>query len=123
VLIVPHGAAHALPFHVLPFDGQPFGLGRTVAYLPSASVLQWRTEAPPGPLPERILVVGNPSLDLPAAREEAQRIAAQFADPVLLLEGAATEAAVRAQIAQAPLVHLATHGILYAESPLLGSPL
>lgn len=81
-------------------------------------MLQWRPTGDPGPLPERILVVGNPTLDLPAAHEEATVIAAQFADPVLLLEDQATEAAVRAQITTAPLVHLATHGLLDAESPL-----
>ncbi len=118
LFIVPHGAAHALPFQAIPFDDAPLGLRRTLTYLPSASVLQWRSAGDRGPLPERILVVGNPTLDLPAARDEAQRIAAQFADPVLLLEDQATEAAVRAQIATAPLVHLATHGILDAESPL-----
>ena len=118
LLIVPHGTAHALPFQALPFDGEPLGLHRTLTYLPSASVLQWRPTGAPRPLPERILVVGNPTLDLPAAREEATVIAAQFADPVLLLEDQATEAAVRARIADAPLVHLATHGLLDAESPL-----
>ena len=118
LLIVPHGAAHVLPFQALPFDGAPLGLQRTLSYLPSASVLQWRPTGDPSPPPERILVVGNPTLDLPAAREEAIVIAALFADPALLLEDQASEAAVRARIADAPLVHLATHGILDAESPL-----
>jgi CHAT domain-containing protein len=118
LLIVPHGVAHALPFQSLPFDGVPLGLQRPLSYLPSASVLQWRPTGDPGPRPERILLVGNPTLGLPAAREEATAIAAQFAEPVVLLEDQATEAAVRAHIGDAPLVHLATHGLLDTESSL-----
>jgi hypothetical protein len=68
LVIVPHGAAHVLPFHALPFDGAPLGLSRTVSYLPSASALQWMETAPTGPLPKRVLAVGNPAGDLPAAR-------------------------------------------------------
>ncbi len=118
VIVVAHGAAHALPFHVLPFDGAPLGVNRTVTYLPSASALQWIAQEPVGPLPERILVVGNPSGDLPSAGREAEFVAKQFGDAILLLEGNATEAAVRQYIAYAPLVHFATHGTLDEETAL-----
>ena len=121
VVIVPHGPAHALPFHALPFDGSPLGLQREVTYLPSASVLQWMVPPAAGPVPDRILVVGNPTKDLPAARGEAEFVARLFPQAVLLLEDEATEAAVRGEIARAPLLHFATHGNLDDESPLNSS--
>jgi CHAT domain-containing protein len=116
--IVPHGAAHLLPFHALPFDGVPLGDARTVSYLPSASVLQWQpVYADVAPIGDDILVVGNPTRDLPSASREAEYVASQFANATLLLEGAATEAAVRAHLPTAPLIHLATHGTLDAIEP------
>jgi CHAT domain-containing protein/tetratricopeptide (TPR) repeat protein len=118
ITIVPHGAAHLLPFHALPFDGAPLGAARTVSYLPSASVLQWQSnDESAAVIGDEILVVGNPTLDLPSARTEAEFVARQFTNATLLLEGAATEAAVRAHLPTAPLVHLATHGTLDAVEP------
>lgn len=58
IIVVPHGAAHALPFHILPFDGAPLGANRTVTYLPSASALQWLAPEPIGPLPSVFLWSG-----------------------------------------------------------------
>lgn len=121
LVFVPHGAAHALPFHALPFDGVPLAVHRSVSYLPSASVLQWLTDDGAEALPDRILVVGNPTRDLPAARGEAEFVARQFPQAVLLMEDAATEEAVRAEIAKAPLLHFATHGTLDEETPLNSS--
>lgn len=122
VIFVPHGAAHALPFHALPFDGDPLAATRAVSYLPSASVLQWRRRRDDPALPERILVVGNPTKDLPAARAEAEFVARQFSSgATLLLEDEASAEVVRARLGQSPLLHFATHGVLDAQAPLNSS--
>ena len=121
LLIVPHGAAHLLPFHVLPFEGEALATHRTLSYLPSASALQWLPERETEALIERILVVGNPTLDLPAATREAQFVAQLFPQATLLIEQQATETAVRAAIPGMPLLHFATHGILDDVMPLNSS--
>jgi len=121
VIIVPHGAAHMLPFHALQFDGAPLGNLRAVSYLPSASTLQWLPEATSGRTADRVLVVGNPTLDLQWAEQEARFVAAQFSDASVLIGADATEAAVRAGMPGAALLHFATHGRLDAVAPLNSS--
>lgn len=121
ILIVPHGALHLLPFHLLPADDDVLAAAHNLSYLPSASTLQLLEPHDATPMLDRILVVGNPTGDLPSARAEAEFVAAQFPDAVLLLEDAATEPAVRAQLPGMPLVHFATHGTLDARSPLNSS--
>ncbi len=121
LLIVPHGAAHLLPFHVLPFEGEPLATHRSLSYLPSASALQWLPQRDDEAVMERILVVGNPTLDLPAATREAQFVAELFPQATLLVEQQATETAVRDAIPGMPLLHFATHGILDEAMPLNSS--
>ncbi len=41
LIVVPYGASHLLPFHALPFDGQPLAVSHTVSYLPSVNTLQF----------------------------------------------------------------------------------
>lgn len=121
IVIVPHGPLHLLPFHLLPLNGELLCDARDVSYLPSASTLALFHRRDATPELDRILVVGNPTCDLPSSRVEAEFVAAQFPDAVLLLEDAATETAVRAQLPGMPLLHFATHGTLDAESPLNSS--
>ena len=135
VLIVPYGASHQLPFHALPWHGQPLAMSHTVSYLPNASMLQFArhtsVERPP-----RLLAVGSPARmsyltqvgssrqaapDLPAAAVEAAYVASMFEGSVLLLHERATEAAVIEHLGHCSLLHLATHGYLSSEAPLLSS--
>jgi CHAT domain-containing protein len=133
MLIVPFGIAHLLPFHALPYAGRPLGEGRTVAYLPSASSLPFLR---PGPLAhrERALAVGNPAnmvfrpedggpeltlAPLQAAEAAAALVAGLFPQGLALLGSRTTEAEVRAHLRDDPIVHLATHGYLSEEAPLL----
>lgn len=134
LIIVPHGAAHALPFHALPWQGQPLALTHTISYLPNASALQFlRPDA--ASHPAQILAVGNPAQmsfqppfgarlaapPLPAAAAEAAYVASLFPQHTLLLDTQASEAAVRAQIERYPLLHFATHGYLSEDAPLLSA--
>ncbi len=120
VMIVPYGAAHILPFHALPFDGQPLIASHTVSYLPSASALQFLGHEKQGWLTDRILAVGNPTGDLPKAATEAAFVASLFNQHALLGE-AATEQAVRERISDCPILHFATHGKLSEDAPLASS--
>jgi CHAT domain-containing protein len=134
LIITPHGAAHALPFHALPWQGQPLGVTHTISYLPNASALQFlRPDAPINAT--HVLAVGNPANmsfepplgvrvsapSLPAAAAEAATVAALFPEHTLLLDAQATEAAVRAEIERYPLLHFATHGYLSEDAPLLSA--
>jgi CHAT domain-containing protein len=137
LIIVPYGAAHLLPFHVLPWDGQPLALARAVSYLPSASFLQFTGHRRrPTPGRDGILAVGNPSAmasrvrfdsvpesqpPLPAAEAEAHVVAGLFPNGQALTGAQATKPAVMAAVGRFPLLHFATHGVLSDESPLLSS--
>lgn len=135
LVVVPYGPAHLLPFHVLPWEGAPFGATRSLSYLPSASTLQFLRRD--GPLrADRALAVGNPEgmvyrppggggevalQPLPGAEAEAAYVASLFPQGRALLGPAATGEALRAGIAGCPVIHLATHGYLSAEAPLLSA--
>ncbi|HVM00681.1 MAG TPA: CHAT domain-containing protein [Egibacteraceae bacterium] len=133
VIVVPATATHAMPFHALPWHGRPLAATHAVSYLPSASSLRFLPTPEGGPA-DRALCVGDPAgaawqelpgqaagpaKPLPAAAVEAAFVAALFPDARLLVGGAATEPAVREVIGSYPVVHLAAHGQLSDEAPLL----
>jgi CHAT domain-containing protein len=121
LIVVPHGAAHILPFQALPFvGGEPLATTHAISYLPSASVLQFLKVGEPGPLPERILAVGNPTKDLTEAATEATYVASLFGQSALVGDEA-TELEVLKRIAHSALLHFATHGKLSEEAPLNSS--
>jgi CHAT domain-containing protein len=136
LLIVPYGAAHQLPFHILPWQGEPLIATHTVAYLPSASTLQFVRQSRSGTLPDTLLAVGNPAAmayqppfgappeplpPLPAAEVEAKHVAALFPQGRALLGADATVAAVREALPRYSLLHFATHGHLAEDNPLLSA--
>jgi CHAT domain-containing protein len=108
-----------------------------VRYLPSASLVALTTPDGAGAAQspaswEGALVVGDPEAmrltdpvsglsapapPLPGARVEAAHVAATLPDARLLLGRDATEEAVRASLASAPVVHLATHGLVDRDNP------
>jgi CHAT domain-containing protein len=135
LIIVAYGAAHSLPFHILPWDGQPLIRSHAVSYLPSASALQF-LEQRQTDLPQRMLAVGNPSSmayrppdggtptplnPLQAAEKEARIVASLFHEGRLLVGAEATKPTVVELLNEYPLLHLATHGYLSEEAPLLSA--
>jgi CHAT domain-containing protein/tetratricopeptide (TPR) repeat protein len=130
VMIVPHGAAHYLPFHLLPLAGELFGARHTLSYLPTASILKYIAR-PWNGIGASVLVVGNPSnmrLDnpsgtmgqnLPYAETEASMVASFFADadPPLIGKNASRDQVVKLMQVRRVL-HFATHGHLDAEPAL-----
>jgi CHAT domain-containing protein len=138
LIIVPSGEAYLLPFHALPWRGQPLGSVRTVTYLPSSSALQFRRVNPDQTRAPRILAIGNPSnmsyqdvghpaprrfSPLPAAETEAVYVASLFPGSKALTGGDANDASVRSEISSYTMLHFATHGHLSATAPLLSAVL
>lgn len=119
IYFVPSSRLHLVAFHALPFGDSFLGATHQSSYLPSASTLQYlsRPQLPDEP---RLLAIGNPTGDLAAATAEAAAVARLYGQ-VALLEGQATEMAVRQALGQAQLLHLATHGMLSEEAPLASS--
>lgn len=117
LLIVPHGPLHYLPFQAL-HNGHHFLLyDYEISYLPSSSLLPYCQ----GPVPagNNTLVIGYSNQGhLPHTIQEANQIAQHWPQTTLLLENQATLAALRAQIGQCRLVHLATHGQFRPDNPL-----
>ena len=76
---------------------------------------------------ERLLSVGNPRFDreefkdlpdLPAAKLEAERIAALYTSPVILSGASATREAVAREMTKAGVIHLALHSVVNEQMPL-----
>lgn len=147
LIVVPAGATHLLPFHALSFRGAPLGTVRSVSVCPSAAILPSLRERPPQRGTGRPLVVGNPSgmrfrpqvgdytvksrpglqftafdeagsaPDLPGAAAEVEWIGSRLAGASVLTGEQATAKAVRELLPEAPVVHLATHGLLVEAAP------
>jgi len=119
LVFVPYSTLHLLPFHALPFQSEALGFSKNIAYLPSASVLQF-LDKKSSPTNLNMLAVGNPTGDLSASELEASFVADLFqATPLLNVQ--ATEHAVRKKLNAANLMHFATHGNLSEEAPLQSS--
>jgi tetratricopeptide (TPR) repeat protein len=111
VVFIPHNALFLVPFAALQKDDGAYLIEHhTIRIAPSIQVLQLtgqqRQRRRQGI--ENALVVGNPTNDLPAAEREAKTIARLFQTRPLL-GTQATKTAVLQRIAQAQVIHMATH--------------
>lgn len=118
LLIVPHGALHALPFNAL-WDGRRHLIESCeIVYAPSVSMLAHL--APSGKAvepPLGALVVGVPDRLAPWIETEAQQVAAVLGvSPVIGRE--ATTDRVSRDVAGRDIVHLACHGRFSPDRPL-----
>lgn len=122
--IVPHGLLHQVPFHAL-YDGQHYLLEEwVISYAPSATVFalcQQRRINDTG----AAIVVGVPDAQLPAVEREVHLVAAalrhQGRAVRLLLNDAATVAALTPLTDQAGIVHIASHGLFRGDNPLFSA--
>ncbi len=115
------------PLHYLPFSALPLGNGRrlidthSLRLLPSASVLAYLpNQSQTG---QGVLVLGNPdlgdpSLDLPYAQQEASALGQILKDSQVLLRNEATETVIKRFGSGFTRVHLASHGMVDPENPL-----
>jgi tetratricopeptide (TPR) repeat protein len=135
LVIVPGGALGLVPFAALPIaddDHQPLGLRYALRYAPSFATLALAdAEAKRRPDPRtsgwaHSIVLGDPVMPNARDRDGAELLfgplanarseATWLADSLRispLLDAAATEDTVRSLLPNAPLVHLATHGLAY----------
>lgn len=131
VIFIPQDALFLVPFAALrDTSGRYLIEQQTIATAPSIQTLalthQQKRTANQKQQPGRALIVGNPAMPkmtlaasgvakplaaLPGAEVEAKALAKLFQTPALI-GASATEAKVKAQMPQATLIHLATHGLL-----------
>jgi CHAT domain-containing protein/tetratricopeptide (TPR) repeat protein len=137
IVVEPHGALWLLPFATLLAPDDTWLADRwPLLYSPSARVLEEIRHEPDYGTPNdlKALVVGNPAMPkvplqdgltirlkpLPGARKEAEAVANLFPKErrTLLLGRKADRATVENLISEHGILHLATHGIAYADDPL-----
>lgn len=128
VIFIPHRELFMVPFPALEGEDGPLIARHTMLTAPSIQLLHY-TEQRRKQLqqsPRKALVVGNPDmphispgvdlpaeplLPLPGAEQEAVKIASLL-DTSALTGSDATESLVTEQMSKAPVIHLATHGLL-----------
>jgi CHAT domain-containing protein len=122
LIIVPYGVLHYLPFHCL-FDGVQFLVERVdISYLPALSLLEicrqrgQRSRTRARPLRDSLVMGLSDNGRLPWAVEEAQGVARQLGAPCHLNQEA-TAARLQEAGAQAPIVHIAAHGLFRLDAP------
>jgi len=139
LVIVPDDVLHHVPFAFLPsHDGTPIGDRLTVGYTPSASVFVALRERearfdrssvlafadPPVPAPAPTLLPGGDGADrrlgpLPGARREVASIRRRLRDVTAYAGTNASESAFKGpQVAGASVIHVASHAVIDARSPL-----
>jgi CHAT domain-containing protein/tetratricopeptide (TPR) repeat protein len=134
LLIVPHGPLSLLSFAALQDErGRYLVEDHAIAYTPAAAVLMLsgHSVARARGAAREFLLVGSPATlpedpgpeglrPLPGAAREVRRVAATIgrARASVLVGRQASEPAVRRQMADARVVHLATHGVIRDDAPL-----
>jgi len=117
LIVIPHGVLHYIPFQAL-YDGNRYLVqSYALSYAPSATVLKF-TAGKKSIGNKRMLVVGNPTLDLEFAEREAVSIAKLFQKATHLSRGQATETFLHREGSAYDYIHLATHGEYNEETPL-----
>ncbi len=110
LMVIPHGALHALPFAALwnPTDKHFLVEDYVLTYLPSASVLR-HLAAKRTPYDRRALVLGDPDGSLPHAALEAKAVA-RLHGTHAWLQAAASEDLLRREAGKVDVLHVAAHG-------------
>ncbi|PZV07595.1 MAG: Fis family transcriptional regulator [Leptolyngbya sp.] len=126
VVIIPQGQLFLVPFAALKAETGDYLIQRhTLLSAPAIQVLALMAQQHSQPNFSEALVIGNPTMPvpqrefgeplrlapLPGAEREAQAIAAVL-NTSALVGSEATETTVTAQMADAGIIHLATHGLL-----------
>ncbi|KAF4161734.1 hypothetical protein CNMCM6936_003137 [Aspergillus lentulus] len=134
LIIVPSRSLHLVPFHAIPFDGSVLCAHHTISYEPSASVFCRLSSI--NAKDSKILAVGNPSnmqrvdkytgkkrtpRPLANAELEAMYIANMSLGSLSLTRDKATKHAVLENLPNFDIIHLATHGEVDADVPLLSA--
>jgi CHAT domain-containing protein/tetratricopeptide (TPR) repeat protein len=120
LLVAPHRVLNYVPFHAL-YDGTHYVVEeRELCYTPSATIFQHCLATPKRPW-QQALLLGVPDEAAPRIQDEIATLAPLFPAGQVLLNGAATRAALLAQAPTADLLHLACHGRFRADNPLFSA--
>jgi len=132
ICVIPEKALNYLPFNTLVTpDGGYLINDYLLTFSPSANIyLLCSTEAAKkiSVRDERVLSVGNPTIDpaafpwlrdLPAAAREARKVVDCYGSSALLIDEHATKKAVKTELQNADVVHLASHYVVDERSPML----
>jgi hypothetical protein len=104
-----HPLLQRVDVHALLLGNEPLAAQYLVTYALDESAPGGASTASPSLEPKAVLIVGDPNLDLPNARLEAEQLAGRFEGARSLLGEAATEANVRRDLSTAQLLHFAGH--------------
>lgn len=119
LIVVPHGALHAVPFHALRAGQRYLIEERGVSYAPSATILCSCLER------ERrdgdIVVVGVPDGHAPAIAQEVAAVANLYKDSIVLSGTEATAAAFQHHAGNAAILHIAAHALFRPDNPLFSA--
>ncbi|MBV9494725.1 MAG: CHAT domain-containing protein, partial [Acidobacteria bacterium] len=127
LIVIPDGALWELPFQALVVDdGRYLAEHASLSYAPSLTALaeMRRLTTSHRSAPLALLAFGNPPAAaglpaLPEAERQLAAIARLYGDAQRVFTGAAaTEQRLRAEIVDARIVHIATHGVLNDQNPL-----
>ncbi|HEU0202308.1 MAG TPA: CHAT domain-containing protein, partial [Burkholderiaceae bacterium] len=117
--LVPYGALHYVPFGVLlnRRTGRTLIEDHTLRVMPSASLVRL-LKSEPRVAARGMLVLANPTQDLPGAESEAKRILGMFPTAATFVGGRATRAAFIRYAGTSGRIHIAAHAKFFAEEPL-----
>ena len=117
LLIVPHSGLHYLPFAAL-YDGKNYLLEKhALRVTTSASALKFLRKSTGGSR-SAALILGNPTLDLPSAEQEAKNLSRLMPDSSVLIGAKATKQALTGAGPRFRTIHIAGHGVFDAAQPL-----
>jgi CHAT domain-containing protein len=121
IVIVPDGPMHGLPFSALQNSSGNYLIERgSIAVAGSTSLYFYALERdrqfPPNPKPS-ILVVANPTEDLPHSKDEALQLRDAYGDAEVLLGPQATVRNFLAAAKNNDIIHFAGHGIVNPQMP------
>ena len=119
VVVVPHGALAYLPFAALRSpSGRVLAEDYAVLYLPVAAALPALRASSGAYDAPRVVAFAPFPTTLTSSRAEARRAGLARAGSTVLVGARATERALRLALQSDGIVHVASHGVMEAESPM-----
>jgi CHAT domain-containing protein len=128
LIVVPHDTLHYLPFQALYSpQGKYLVEDHSLTYLSSASLLQFTT-AKRRPVGQKVLALGNPTVDasianLPMSELEANEIHRLYPQSNTFARSEASEAKVKSLAQNHDVLHFATHAEMSRDDPLASAVL
>jgi hypothetical protein len=118
LVFAPHDVLHYVPFHALVVGGRHLLEEHEVSVVPSASALRWVLRPRRRDRARGALVVGVPSATTPMVEREVEAVARALGGARVLLAAEATWDNLVAAAGSCRYLHIASHGLYRADSPL-----